>query len=101
MRPAVVVLGAIGTIEIATIRDVKTALEGFSVEETLTRFQNVIAGKFAANVVEKLHAVWAEQTLSVGQSPIDAKMTAPIHSLDRTRLVDFSQLLSSRVFAET
>src|SRR5207248_10915797 len=98
MRPAVVVLGAIGTIEIATIRDVKTALEGFSVEETLTRFQNVIAGKFAANVVEELHAVWAGQTLSVGQSPIDAKMTAPIHSLDRTRLVDFSQLLSSRVF---
>jgi len=98
MRPAVVVLGAIGTIEITAIRHVKTALQRFAVEETLTGFQNFIAGKFAADFVEKLHAVWAGQTLSVGQSPIDAKMTAPIHSLDRTRLVDFSQLLSSRVF---
>ena len=98
MRPAVVVLGAIGTIEITTIRHVKTALQRFAVEETLTGFQNVIAGKFAADFVEKLHAVWAGQTLSVGQSPLGAKKTAPIHSLDRTRLVDFSQLLSSRVF---
>ena len=65
MRPAVVVLGAIGTIEIATVRDVKAALQGFAVEETLTRFQNVIAGKFAANVFDNLHAVWAERTLSV------------------------------------
>jgi ribosome-associated toxin RatA of RatAB toxin-antitoxin module len=58
MRPAVVVLGAIGTIEIATIRDVKTALQGFAVEETLTRFQNVIARKFTAGVFKKLHAAW-------------------------------------------
>ncbi len=65
MRPAVVVLGAIGTIEIATIRDVKTALQRFAVEETLARFQNVIAGKFTADVFENLHAVWAGHTLSV------------------------------------
>ena len=58
MRPAVVVLGAIGTIEIATVRDVKTALQGFAVEQTLTRFQNVVAGKFAANVLDNLHPVW-------------------------------------------
>jgi hypothetical protein len=32
------------------------------------------------------------------QSLIDAKMTAPTHSLDRAALVDFSQLLLSRVF---
>ena len=67
MRPAVIVLGAIGTIEIATIRDVKTALQGFAIEQTLTRFQNVIAGKFAANVLDNLHAVWAEPTLSVAR----------------------------------
>ena len=56
MRPAVVVFGAIGAIEIATICDVQAALQGFSVEETLTRFQNVIAGKFAADLVQELHA---------------------------------------------
>ena len=56
MRPAVVVLGAIGTIEIATVRDIKTALQRSAVEKTLTRFQNVIAGKFAADFVQELHA---------------------------------------------
>src|SRR5207302_5450728 len=50
MRPAVVVLGAIATIKIATVRDVKTALQGFAVEETLTGFQNVVAGKFTAGM---------------------------------------------------
>jgi hypothetical protein len=34
MRPAVVVLGGIGTIEIATIRHVKTALQRFPVDRT-------------------------------------------------------------------
>src|SRR5438874_8562166 len=60
MRPAVVVLGAIGTIEITAIRHIKTALQRFAVEETLTGFQNVIAGKFAADFVEKLHAMMKE-----------------------------------------
>ena len=60
MRPAVVVLGAIGTIEIATVRDVKTALQRFAVEQTLARFQNIIAGKFAADFVQKLHAMMKE-----------------------------------------
>src|SRR5713101_2204678 len=36
MRPAVVVLGAIGTIKIATVRHVKAALQRFPVEKTLT-----------------------------------------------------------------
>ncbi len=36
MRPAIVVLGAISTIEITTISDVKAALQRFPVEETLT-----------------------------------------------------------------
>ena len=61
MRPAVVVLGAIGTIEITTIRHVKTALQRFTVDEALTRFQNVIAGKFAADFIEKLHTMMKEQ----------------------------------------
>ena len=60
MRPAVVVLGAIGTIEITTIRDVKTALQRFAVDEALTRFQNIIAGKFSADFVEELHAMMKE-----------------------------------------
>src|SRR5438270_6611655 len=60
MRPAVVVLGAIGTIEITTIRHVKTALQRFTVEQTLTRFQNVIAGKFTTNFIEKFHTMMKE-----------------------------------------
>ena len=56
IRPAVVLLGAIGTIEIATVRDVKTALQRFAVEQTLARFQNIIAGKFTAGVFQSLHA---------------------------------------------
>src|SRR5438094_5642348 len=73
MRPAVVVLGAIGTIKIATVRDVKTALQRFPVEETHTGFQNVIAGEFAADLVEKLHAMMKEHpaydNLPAKQSP--------------------------------
>jgi hypothetical protein len=44
------------------------------------------------------HATWTERILTARQYLIDAKLTAAIHSLDRARLVDFSQLLSSRVF---
>ena len=60
MRPAIVVFGAIGTIEIATVRDVKAALQRFAVEQTLTRFQNVIAGEFTADFAKKLHAMMKE-----------------------------------------
>ena len=61
MRPAVVVLSAISTIQIATIRDIKAALQRFAIEETLTRFHNVVAGKFAADFVEELHAMIKER----------------------------------------
>ena len=57
MRPAVVVLSAISTIEITTIRHVKAALQRSAIEKTLTRFQNVIAGKFTADFIEALHAM--------------------------------------------
>ena len=60
MRPSVVVLGVIGTIEIATVRDVKTALKRFPVEETLGRLQNAIAGEFTADFAKKLHAMMKE-----------------------------------------
>ena len=36
MRPAVVVLGAIGAIEITTIRHLKTALQRLTVDQALT-----------------------------------------------------------------
>ena len=36
MRPRVVVFRAIGTIEIATVGDVETALEWFAIDEPLT-----------------------------------------------------------------
>ena len=80
MRPAVVVLGAIGTIKVATVCDVKTALQRFPVEETHTGFQNVIAGEFAADLVEKLHAMMkghpAYDNLPAKQSPWDIGLTA-------------------------
>jgi hypothetical protein len=57
MRPAIVVLGAISAIEIALVRYIKAALQRFAVTETLSRFQNVVAGKFATDFVEELHAV--------------------------------------------
>ena len=73
MRPAIVVFGAIGTIEIATVRDVKTALQRFPVEETLARLQNAIAGEFTADFAKKLHAMMKEHpaydNLSPKQSP--------------------------------
>lgn len=62
MRPAVIVFSAIGTIEIATIRDVQTALQRSAVEQPLTRFQNVVAGKFAADFTKKLHAMMKEHS---------------------------------------
>ena len=61
MRPAVVVFGAIGTVKIATVRDVKTALQRFPIQKTLTRFENVIAGEFTADFAKKLHAMMKEQ----------------------------------------
>jgi hypothetical protein len=60
MRPAVVVLGAIRTIQIAAVRDIKTALQRLAIEKTLTGFHNVIAGKFAPDFVEELHAMMKE-----------------------------------------
>ncbi|PYJ38221.1 MAG: hypothetical protein DME84_05330 [Verrucomicrobia bacterium] len=57
MRPAIVILGAISTIQIATVRDIKAALQRFAIEETLTGFHKVIAGEFAADFVEELHAI--------------------------------------------
>jgi hypothetical protein len=80
MRPAVVVLSAIGAIEITTIGDIKTTLEGFAIEETLTRFQNVIAGEFPASVFESLHAAWTKPSV-YRQSSLDAKSTASYTSL--------------------
>src|SRR5947208_14465026 len=61
MRPAVVVLGAIGTIAMATVRDVKTALQRFAVEATLTRFQNDIPGQLAANIFANFHRHWGNR----------------------------------------
>jgi hypothetical protein len=62
MRPAIVVFGAIGAIEVALVRHVKAALQRFAIEKTLTRFQNVIAGEFATDFIEKLHAIMKERT---------------------------------------
>ena len=62
MRPAIVVFSAISAIEVALVRYIKTTLQRFAVYETLTRFQNVIAGEFATDFIEKLHAMMKERT---------------------------------------
>jgi len=95
MRPAVIVLSAIGTIKIATVRDVKTALQRFTVEEALSRFQKVIAGKFAADFVEKLHAMTNElaayDNLPAKQSCWDVS----VHNA-RDLLGEFQQVVNGR-----
>ena len=63
MRAAIVILGAVGTIEIAAVCDIKAALQRFAIEKTLTRLQNVIAGKFAADFVEKFHTIMKEHAV--------------------------------------
>jgi hypothetical protein len=62
MRTAVIVFGAIGAIEVTPVRYVKAALQRFAVFETLSRFQDVVAGKFATDSIEKLHAMMKERT---------------------------------------
>ena len=57
MRPGVIVFGAISAIQVALVRYVKAALQRFAVDEPFTRFQNVVAGEFAADFIEKLHAM--------------------------------------------
>ena len=61
MRTAVIVFGAIGAIEVATIRNVETALQRFAIEDALPGFEQVVAGKFAADFTEKLHAMMKER----------------------------------------
>ena len=62
MWPAIVVFGAIGTIEITAVRNVKAALQRFPIEETLTRFENIITGEFTADFAKKLHAMMKEHS---------------------------------------
>lgn len=49
MRPRIIVTRAIGTIEIASVGEIKAALKRFAVKKTLARFKQVITGKFAAD----------------------------------------------------
>jgi hypothetical protein len=60
MRPAIVVFRAIGAIEVALVRHVQAALQRPPVEKTLTRFQDVVAGKLTADFTEELHAMMKE-----------------------------------------
>jgi hypothetical protein len=62
MRPAIVVFSAISAIEIALVRYIKAALQRLAITETLSRFQDVVAGKFAADFTEELHAMMKERT---------------------------------------
>src|SRR6202040_1353729 len=99
--PAVVIFGAIGTIEIAPIRDVQAALQGFAVEETLTRFQDVIAGKFATDFVEELHAVDRKDSVYglVTRDAIHSELSCSyVQTPARTRSVRFPAPLEPPAF---
>ena len=89
MRSAIIVFGAISTIEVAPVRHVQAALQRFAVFETLSRFQNVIAGEFAADFIEKLHAMIKEYT---AYNNLPAKQSDWERSLHRlaTSLGDFN-----------
>ena len=63
MRLGVIVLGAIGAIEIALVGQVKTALEWLAIEQPLAGFKNVVSGKFAADLIEQIHGVRGAWTL--------------------------------------
>ena len=73
MRLRVIVFGAIGAIEVALIGQVNTALQRFAVEKTLTGFEKVIAGKFAADLLYSLHAACADPAISVATIPYRRK----------------------------
>ena len=51
MRLDVVVFRAIGAVEIAAIGQIEAALERLAVEDALAGFEQVIAGKFAADFI--------------------------------------------------
>ena len=57
MRLRVIVLSAIGAIEIAFIGEVEAALQRLPVEKALAGFEQVVAGKFAADFIEQVHEV--------------------------------------------
>ncbi|HEY2144035.1 MAG TPA: hypothetical protein VGH06_06740 [Candidatus Udaeobacter sp.] len=91
MRTAVVVFGVIGATEIATVGHVKTALQWFLVEETPTRFQNVVAGKFTADSIEELHAD-NERICSLRQLACEAIALADITSQRSIRLISMGKM---------
>src|SRR5450631_2239902 len=55
MRLRVIVFRAVGAIEVALIGEVEAALQRLAVENTLSGFEQVIPGKFPANLVEQVH----------------------------------------------
>src|SRR5205085_4386252 len=57
MRLRVIVLGAIGAIEVALVGEVEAALQRLPVEKAFAGFEQVVAGKFAADFIEQVHEV--------------------------------------------
>ena len=60
MRPAIVIFSTVSAIEVALVCHVKAALQRLAVMETLSRFQDVVAGEFATDFIEKLHSLVKE-----------------------------------------
>ena len=56
MRLRVIVFRAVGAIEVALIGQIETALERLAIENALSGFEQVIPGKFAADLIEQVHA---------------------------------------------
>src|SRR6059058_3491435 len=57
VRFRVIVLGAIGAIEVALVGEIEAALQRLPVEQAFAGFEQVVAGKFAADFIEQVHEV--------------------------------------------
>jgi hypothetical protein len=74
MRLRVIVFGAVGAIEIALVRQVKAALERLAVEKTLAGFEQIIAGKFPADLIEQIHVIPGGEGLYGAAAPLSSNM---------------------------
>src|ERR1700731_550320 len=69
MRLRVIVFGAVGAIEIALVGEVEAALQRLAIEQAFAGFEQVIAGKFAADFIEQVHGVPKWNSTLRGLSP--------------------------------
>src|ERR1051326_6156251 len=70
----VIVFDAIGAIEIALGGKIETALQRLAIEEPLARFEQVVAGKFAADSIKQVHGCWTGSEFTGGAACCHAEL---------------------------